>query len=134
MKYDTISTCLFNFSHLLDWPPMACHDLWPQSCLTSVLWWDSRKLWTMKNFHQFYQIYFSWQGYDSAGTEPEYVEGPPPNTCQICPQGPQGFNGTQVKEIIAFVTFPIFLTIFSSSVLFFLLLLIFHFKKCRVNV
>lgn len=47
-----------NFSHLLDWPPMACHDLWPQSCITSVMWWDSRKLWTMKNFHQFYQIYF----------------------------------------------------------------------------
>ncbi|XP_070500480.1 collagen alpha-1(IX) chain-like [Chironomus tepperi] len=34
-------------------------------------------------------------GYDSAGAEPEYVEGPSPNTCQICPQGPQGFNGTQ---------------------------------------
>ena len=56
---------------------------------------------------------FSCQGYDSAGAEPEYVEGPPPNTCQICPQGPQGFNGTKVKEIIDFVTFTIFLIFFS---------------------
>ena len=105
---------LLTFSHLLDWPPMACYDLWPKSCITSVMWWDSCKLcgmWWISTY--FINLFFHIKGYDSAGAEPEYVEGPPPNTCQICPQGPQGFNGTKVKEIIDFVTFTILFTIFS---------------------
>lgn len=32
--------------------------------------------------------------YEVAGAEPEYVEGAPPQPCQICPQG---LNGTKVR-------------------------------------
>lgn len=38
------------------------------------------------------------QGYDVAGVAPDFVEGPPPKPCQICPQGPPGFNGTDVSD------------------------------------
>ncbi|CRL08328.1 CLUMA_CG021352, isoform A [Clunio marinus] len=33
-------------------------------------------------------------GYDVAGVAPEFLEGPEPKPCQVCPRGPQGLNGT----------------------------------------
>lgn len=78
-------------------------DLWSKQTNATDLRWNSREF-LLHSKIIFLKSLFSVQGYDVAGVAPDFVEGPVPRPCTVCPQGPAGWNGTDVSKILYSLT------------------------------